>query len=142
MAFKDGFSKITKSLSENASSVMKKSNDLIEITKFNNEVESEEKKKGILYLSIGQLVYINYISKIDVNEEIKNKCEAIFKHDEEIKKIKGQILDIKKIKKCSNCGVEMKIDISFCPSCGNKQEVILDKNSAEVSDSIEDEVTL
>jgi len=139
MAFKDGFSKLTKSLSESASNVVQKSNDLMEITKLNGEIDSEERKKGILYMGIGQLVYNSYNSKVELNEEIKNKCEAVFEHDQQIKKIKEQIFDIKKIRKCSSCGTEMNIDISFCPKCGNKQEVVVNKNAAEVSNSIEDE---
>ena len=142
MAFKDGFSKITKSLSESASSVVQKSTDLMEISRFNGEIDNQEKKKALIYMSIGKLVYNSYISKTELGGEIKNKCEVVLEHDKQIKKIKIQILNLKKIKKCTNCGVEMNIDTSFCPNCGNKQELIINKNSTESSDSIEDDDTL
>lgn len=142
MDFKDSFSKISKSLSEGASNVVQKSNDLMEISRLNGEIDTLEKKKEIIYMSIGTAVYNSYLTKLEVSEKIKNKCEAISEYDEQILNIKGQILNIKKIKKCSSCGVEMNIDISFCPYCGNKQELIIKNNSEQFSDSIEDDDTL
>ncbi|MBW9173344.1 zinc-ribbon domain-containing protein [Clostridium estertheticum] len=142
MAFKDSFSKITKSLSDGASNVVQKSNDLIEISKLNAEIDIIEKKKEIIYLGIGKLVYNSYITKVELKEEIKNKCDDLIEYDEEIKKIREQIFNVKKIKKCPNCGIKIDIDTSFCPNCGNKQELVKSNNSAEFSDSIEDDDTL
>lgn len=142
MAFKDSFSKITKSLSESASNVVQKSNDLIEITKLTGEIDNEEREKELLYLDIGKLIYNSYVTKTDIREEIENKCKAILEHDEQIKKIKEEILVVKKLKMCSVCGVEMNIDINFCPSCGNKQELIINNDFQESSGSIEDDDTL
>lgn len=142
MDFKDSFSKITKSLSEGASNVVQKSNDLLEITKLTSEIDYEEKKKELLYLNIGKLVYDNYVTKTDIREEIQNKCKAVLEHDEQIKKIKEEILVIKKLKICSVCGVEMDIDINFCPSCGNKQELIINNAFEKSGASIEDDDTL
>lgn len=142
MAFKGSFSKITKSLSESASNVVQKSNDLIEISRLNGEIANVQKKKEIIYIGIGKSVYNSYISKTELNEEIKNKCEAVAEHEEQIKKIKVQISNIKKIRRCSNCGFEMIIDTSFCPDCGIKQELIVSNKSAEISNSIEDDDTL
>lgn len=99
MAFKDSFNKVTKSLSEGASNVVQKSNDLIEITKLNVEINNEEKKKEQIYLDIGKLVFENYVNKTPIDEKIKDKCKAILKHDEQIKNIKEQISDVKKLKK-------------------------------------------
>ena len=131
MAFKDGFSKLTKSLGESASNVVQKSNKLMEITKLHSEIDGAEKKKNVLYLEIGKLVYNSHVNKEDSSEEIKNKCEAISLHDEVIAKIKGQILDIKKVKLCSKCGVEINADITFCPNCGSSQEIIADKTPVD-----------
>jgi hypothetical protein len=122
MAFKENFSKLTRSLSENASSVVQKSNDIIEISRLKGEIDNEEKKKNIIYMSIGKIVYDSYINKTELSVEIKNKCEDIIEHNEQIKNINGKIANVKKIKKCSNCGIDLSIDINFCPSCGNKYE--------------------
>jgi rubrerythrin len=142
MAFKDSLSKLTKSLSEGASTVVQKSNDLIEVTKLNGEIDIEERKKEQIFLDMGKLVYDGYINKTNVSAEIKSKCEALLEHNEQIKKIQKQILVLKKLKKCSNCGTEMSIDINFCPSCGNKQELVISHVSQNFSDSIEDDDTL
>lgn len=98
MAFKDSFNKVTKSISEGASNVVQKSNDLIEITKLNAEINNEEKKKEQIYLDIGKLVFENYLNNTPIDEKIKDKFEAILKHDEQIRNINKQILDVKKAK--------------------------------------------
>lgn len=125
MAFKEGLSKFTKSISEGASTVVQKSNELIELNKLNNEISNEEKKKNTLFIEIGKLIYDNYVNKADLSEEIKNKCVSILEHDEQIEKINTEILLLKKIKKCPGCGTELDISINFCPKCGTKQETII-----------------
>lgn len=142
MDFMEGFSKITKSLSEGASNVVQKSNDLIEITKLTGEIENQEKKKELLYLDIGKLIYNSYVDKTDIHEEIEKKCKVILQHDEQIKNINEEILAVKKLKKCAICGAEMNIDINFCQSCGSKQELIINNAFQESSDSIEEDDTL
>jgi hypothetical protein len=139
MAFKDSFSKITKSLSESASSVVHKSNDMMEIGKLNVEIDNEEKKKDIIFIVLVKLIYNSYINKTELSEDINNKCQAIIEYDEQIKKINSKIFNVKKIKKCFNCEVDMNIDINFCPNCGKKQELIINNNSPQFSESIREE---
>ena len=129
MDFKNGFSKITKSLSESASSVVQKSNDLIGVSRLNDEINNEEKKKDLIYIAIGKVVYNRFINKAELSEEFKHKCEAVLEHDEQIKIIMGKISNVKRIKKCSNCGADMNISINFCPDCGVMQKLTEDDNT-------------
>ena len=142
MIFKNSFSKVTKFVRKSASNVVQKSNDFVEVSRLKVQIDGEEKKKEIIFTSLGKLVYKAYISKIELSEEIKDECAAIFEHDKEIKRIKGQIFQIKKIKKCSNCGNKITIDTYFCPNCGEKQELIINNDSVEFSDSLHDDDTL
>ena len=128
MDFKNNFSKITKSLSESASNVVQKSNELIAVSALNGEINDEEKKKDIIYIAIGKVVYNSFINKAELSEEIKQKCEAILEHDEQIKIIMEKIINVKRIKKCPNCGADMNISIKFCPDCGVMQKLIEDDN--------------
>ncbi len=129
MNFRNNFSKISKSISESASSVVQKSNELIGVSGLNGEIKNEEKKKDIIYIAIGKVVYNSFINKAELSVEIKHKCESVLEHDEQIKKIMEKIINIKKIKKCSNCGTEMNISINFCPDCGVMQKLIEDDNA-------------
>lgn len=129
MDFKNSFSKITKSLGEGASSVVQKSNELIGVSRLNDEINNEEEKKDIIYIAIGKVVFNSFINKAELSEEIKHKCEDILEHDEQIKIIMGKIINVKRIKKCSNCGADMNISINFCPDCGVMQKLIKDDNT-------------
>ncbi|MBU3110111.1 hypothetical protein [Clostridium lacusfryxellense] len=128
MDFKNNFSKITKSLSESASNVVQKSNELIAVSALNGEINDEEKKKDIIYIAIGKVVYNSFINKAELSEEIKQKCEAVLEHNEQIKIIMEKIINVKRIKKCPNCGTDMNISIKFCPDCGVMQKLIEDDN--------------
>ena len=128
MDFKNNFSKITKSLSESASNVVQKSNELIAVSALNGEINDEEKKKDIIYIAIGKVVYNSFINKRELSDEIKQKCEAVLEHDEQIKIIMEKIINVKRIKKCPNCGADMNISINFCPDCGVMQKLIEDDN--------------
>ena len=129
MNFKNNILNITKSLSESTSSVVQKSNELIGISGLNGEINNEKKKKDINYIAIGKIVYNSFINIAELSEEIKHKCEAIFLHDEQIKIIMEKIINVKRIKKCSNCGVDMNISVNFCPDCGVMQKLIEDDNT-------------
>ena len=124
MGFKNNFSKITKSLSESASSVVQKSNELIAVSALNGEINNEEKKKNMIYTAIGKVVYNSFIDKAELSDEIRHKCEAIIEHDEKIKMIMEKIINVKRIKKCPNCGADMNINVTFCPDCGVMQKLI------------------
>ncbi|MGV8982200.1 hypothetical protein [Clostridium sp.] len=129
MDLKNNFSKITKSLSESASNVVQKSNELIAVSALNVEINNEEKKKDIIYIAIGKVVYNSFINKAELSEEIKHKCESIIEHDEQIKIIMEKIINVKRIKQCPNCGSDMNISINFCPDCGVMQKLIEDANT-------------
>lgn len=49
------------------------------------------------------------------------KCEEISKAKDEISKLEAEILAVKKIKKCSNCGTELDLKAEFCSKCGKEQ---------------------
>ena len=100
MDLKNNFSKITKSLSESASNVVQKSNELIAVSALNGEISNEEKKKDIIYIAIGKEVYNSFINKAELSGKFKHKCEAILEHDEQIKIIMEKIINVKRIKKC------------------------------------------
>lgn len=68
------------------------------------------------------MVYNELKDGKDVSREvIEPKCEEISKAKDQIAKLETEILAVKKIKKCTNCGVELDITAEFCSKCGKEQ---------------------
>lgn len=105
-----------------AQSAAKKSGELMEVTKINMNISSEEEKIKKLYVKIGKAVYEKFSSGDDVESELVEDCKVISEHEDNIKDYRQKILDIKNIKKCEECGAELEKDVMFCPKCGAKQE--------------------
>ena len=57
-----------------------------------------------------------------------------FSAQEAVDKIKSDILALRKMKKCDDCGAEIDEEAKFCPKCGKEQSTI----KAEVSEATED----
>ena len=121
MDIKNSFSNIAKSISNGATHVAKKSEEIVEISKTNMSIDSNENKIYDLYSKVGEAIFKRYKQSKDVPEEIKALCQDIDKLEEDNEKLTGKVNKIKKLIKCSNCGEDMKLGIIYCPKCGLKQ---------------------
>lgn len=111
--------KLSTSVSDTAKSLGKKSNDLMEISKLNISIRKREEEILRLFEELGQYAYgrlkrLSYISR----NEVENMIKSIEKLEEEIKTLEKLILNIKKIKYCSNCEIEVEDDAKYCSLCG------------------------
>lgn len=106
-----------------AQAVTKKSSEIVEVTKLNVNVNSEEDKIQKLYTQIGKTVYENFRQTGNAPDSIKETCEQIKAHEENIRALKEKIAEVKGIKTCINCGAEMEITQLFCSKCGTKNEL-------------------
>lgn len=137
MAF---FDKLGEKISSTSKDVAKKTKDLTEIAKINMHIGSEEDKLKIKYLEIGKLYYELYHDT--PSEQFINLCEEITASINQIESSKRQILNIKGVKICSNCGAEVLQDAAFCGSCGVKvEEEIPEEALTEVDVEVEIVVT-
>ncbi|MDP4094782.1 MAG: zinc ribbon domain-containing protein [Bacillota bacterium] len=132
-----GFKSFTKKVSHTAKAAAKKSSDIVEVTKLNMNIGSEEDKIQKKYTEIGKILYDLYVSGESTNEVIKTHCEVIKTHEENIKKMKQKILELKNIKVCPSCGTELEQEILFCSKCGAKQEVPETQAQAEETEKAE-----
>ena len=121
MDIKDSFSSLAKNISNGATQVAKKSAELVEVSKNNMSIGSNENKIYELYAKIGEEVFKRYKENKDIPQGLKGICEDINRLEEDSEKLIGKINKIKKLKKCSNCGEDMKIQVTYCPKCGLKQ---------------------
>jgi len=119
MAF---FGDLGKKVSEAAQTAVKKSGELVEITKLNMSIGSEEEKIQKLYAKMGKAIYDMYCSGEDIPEALKEDCEAIKGHEQAIEGFRAKIREIKNSSVCANCGAEIDNESAFCSKCGAKIE--------------------
>ncbi len=112
-----------KKVGEAAQAAAKKSGELVEITKLNVNIGSEEDKIQKLYTQIGKSVYEKYSVSGDADENVVENCETIKVHEHNIKTLREKILEVKNVKTCTHCGAEMEKTQVFCSKCGTKNEV-------------------
>ena len=112
-----------KKVGEAAQAAAKKSGELVEVTKLNVNINSEEDKIQKLYLQIGKSIYEKYSSLGIADEDVKEACEAIVVHEQNVKALRDKISDVKGMKQCVSCGADMDKSQIFCSKCGSKNEV-------------------
>lgn len=113
---------IGKKVAQTAKTAAKKSGEIVEITRLNINIASEEEKIDKIYMEIGRKVYSAYLRGDEVEESFKMFCEQIKVHEENIRSIKKKILEVKNAKGCVSCNTEIETNAIFCPKCGSKQE--------------------
>lgn len=121
----DFFSKLGKKASKTYQATKEKATSISEELKFKSKISDLKDKIEDLYTEIGKIVYEEMKDGKDVSKEaVVEKCEEISKAKDDIEKLKIEILAVKKIKKCAECGEELDIRAEFCSKCGTKQPKI------------------
>ena len=118
----DFFSKLKSKASKTYQVTKEKAANISEELKLKGKIIDLKDKISNLYTEIGKTVYNELKDGRDVSkEEITEKCDEISKYKDEIERIQSNILALKKVMKCANCGEELDIGDTFCYKCGNKQ---------------------
>lgn len=116
---------ISRKLTETAKVAAKKSSEMVEVTKLNMNIGSEEDKISKAYAEMGKMVCESFEKGEEIPESFKELCEKVSGIKENISKMKQQILKLKNIKICPSCGTELECEVAYCSKCGTKQEIIL-----------------
>ena len=75
-----------------------------------------------LYIEIGKFVYTELKDGRDADRNVvTEKCNAISALNDDLEKLRADLLALKNIKKCVKCGKEMDLNSEFCSNCGEKQ---------------------
>lgn len=135
----DFFNKIGKKASETYQVTKEKTVKFSEEIKLKGKISDIKNSIKNLYGEIGQSVYNQYKTNTEGGtDEIKSKCEEISKYFEEIDKLETEILSLKEVKKCTECGAEIGKKDDFCSKCGKEQpkqeEKVEVKQESELSD--------
>lgn len=118
------FDNLGKKVGEAAQAAAKKSNELVEVTKLNMAVNSEEDKANKLYGEMGRKIYENYKQGMQTSPDFSSEFEQLNVCEQNIKDIRKKIMDLKNVKLCQKCGAELAETAMFCPKCGAKQEEV------------------
>lgn len=124
MPFMDHLSKIAKSVGDTAQSAAKKSAEMLEVTKLNMSIQTEQDKIKALKTEIGDIVFSKFEQggKFDENMlDILETCSKIVAAQDNINAIQHKIAELKNVKLCCKCGNELPLAASFCQKCGTKQ---------------------
>lgn len=134
----DFFNKAKEKIAKTSGEVAKKAKDLAEVTKLNGQINSNENSIKALYTEIGQYVFENL--REDAPAEIAEKMNAIEKAREEIASWKAEVMKLKGVQKCPQCGGEVDKDVAFCASCGAKmpEPVVEVVDEGEVKEVVEE----
>lgn len=89
------FDNLTKKVGDAAKTAAKKSGDLVETTKLNMAVNSEEDKIKAICTDIGKSVYLKFQSGADIDPELLDKCQQIRSIEENIASLKQKISQLK-----------------------------------------------
>ncbi len=116
----DFFDDLVKKVSDKAQSAVKKSGEVIEITKLKTRIVANQKTIEDNYLEIGKILYQRYLEGENVESQIKNLCEEIKSKEEIIKSIKEEIISLKGSVECQKCHAVVERTSYFCPNCGEK----------------------
>ncbi|HOV27151.1 MAG TPA: zinc ribbon domain-containing protein [Pseudobacteroides sp.] len=113
---------VGKKITDAGKVAIKASGNMVQITKLNMAIKSEESKIQEYMAEIGNIIFDKYKDGKDIDPDVKNNCEEIEKCIKTIDELKLKIIDIRDLKKCPGCGNEIDKDDVYCSKCGTKSE--------------------
>ncbi len=113
---------ITKRVTDTAKAAAKISGSVVEVTRLNMSINTEEDKVRKIYTEMGRQLYEDYNEGKLVSEKLLEKCVKIDEIIANVDEMKEKILELKNVKACPNCGMVLAIDMEYCYKCGRKQE--------------------
>ena len=88
----------------------------IEIARLSGLISEEKKKIEESYSALGKQ-YVQ-LHRSDYGEEFAELMETVLNAEKKIQDYQEQILEVKGIRCCTNCGAELAKDAAFCSRCG------------------------
>ena len=122
------FNDLSKKITATTQNVVRGTKDMTDTARLNSLIAEEQKQITGLYLKIGKLYYET--NEADMDTQLGKLCFAINAANERIAKYEDGILQIKGVKRCPSCGVDIPINAVFCGGCGSKINNASEKNMA------------
>lgn len=125
------FDKISDTIINVGKDVTQKAKDVSGIAKLKMDIRSKEDFIKEQYIELGKLYYEKYKGS---EEEEQAQFERIDEAMNEIEQMKLQILEIRKAKKCPDCGAEAPDTAGYCSVCGAKLSIVEDMPDTETEE--------
>lgn len=130
----DILKKIGDTITETGKSVGERTKQVGSVAKLNARIIASEHSVSENYTVLGKFYYDTY--KDNPAEEAAETVNSITASLEAIAEMKSQILAIKGMVKCQDCGAECPFEDTYCGKCGTK----LEKPEPLVEETAEEEV--
>ncbi|HEX2946398.1 MAG TPA: zinc ribbon domain-containing protein [Clostridia bacterium] len=114
---------ITRKVTDTAKAAAKMSGNVVEVTRLNMSINAEEEKIRKIYTEMGKQLYEDYTEGKIVGEKLLENCTRIDEIIGNIDDMREKILELRNVKACPNCGMELDVDMVYCYKCGKKQEM-------------------
>lgn len=113
--------KILSEIKSRADKVMKKSGELVEMSKVKLAIVNTKAEIGTLFKQLGELVYLAQKEDNSANaEDIENTILHIDALYEKLEELTEANSAFKNEKVCAECGKSNPMEQTFCGNCGNK----------------------
>ena len=119
------FDKLGRKAKETYKVAKEKTVNLTEELKIKGKINEINDKIESIYAEIGKFVYTELKDGRDASRDVvTEKCNEISTLNDELEKLRTDLLALKNIKKCVKCNAEMDLKSEFCSNCGEKQPKI------------------
>jgi predicted nucleic acid-binding Zn ribbon protein len=96
---------------------VQRTKEMSDVAHINSLITKEVNKVNRMYYQIGRL-YIS-LHRNNCEAEFSEMVNAIAASEQIVEEYKRQIQNIKEVRCCKHCGIEVPIGAAFCSSCGN-----------------------
>ena len=118
-----------KKLGDAAQSIGKKSSEIVETTKLNMAINSENDEIRKSWLEIGKRYFEEFGTNGTAGDAYKADCLNIANRQKNIEDMELKLQEAKGLTTCTGCGAEIDRTLAFCGKCGTK--VVLKASSAK-----------
>lgn len=136
------FEELGKKVKKLGQDTMTEVQKLNEIRQLNSRINDQKKQMTSVYTKMGQKLYEMY--KDGTMEGFEAEFRELEERNAAIGIFQDQIRDIKGVRVCPNCNVEVSVNERFCSSCGHKLPEILkiekQEDGTDVIEGTESEV--
>ena len=105
-----------------AESAGKKANEIYSASKINLRIFDINTDIDVLYKDIGRIIYASHRNQETSTDELEAKLAALDEKTEKLEQLKAELIALKNIKVCHNCGEVFDKSGSFCPGCGARYQ--------------------
>jgi len=111
------FNKLGKKINGIAKNAVQKSSEVMEITKFNVNINTEEEALNDLFVKLGKYCFNKYTNGETADNSVAEICNEIKIHQENINYFKEKIRELKNVIICVSCGKENPNTNELCSKC-------------------------